>query len=100
MSKRLAKAERDTLARSLRIRYQQGASIRALAKDTGRSYGGIHKLLTDAGVTFRSRGGARAHEHGDGSTALPPEPKTCEWCDASSGGICPNCAGLVAAADQ
>ncbi|MGW3661305.1 helix-turn-helix domain-containing protein, partial [Streptomyces sp. NPDC005151] len=24
---------------------------------TNRSYGGVHRLLADAGVTFRSRGG-------------------------------------------
>jgi hypothetical protein len=35
-----------------------GATIRALAEETGRSYGGVHRLLVDAGVVFRSRGGA------------------------------------------
>mgnify|MGYP001436628772 CR=1 FL=1 len=40
-------------------KYDSGASIRALAQETGRSYGGVHRLLTDAGVTFRSRGGDR-----------------------------------------
>ncbi len=26
--------------------------------ETGRSYGGVHRLLEDAGATFRSRGSA------------------------------------------
>ncbi|MFD4335865.1 helix-turn-helix domain-containing protein [Streptomyces anulatus] len=50
--------ERDKVAAELKARYDAGASIRALAEDTGRSYGGVHRLLADAGVTFRSRGGA------------------------------------------
>ncbi|MGW3926319.1 helix-turn-helix domain-containing protein [Streptomyces sp. NPDC005093] len=28
-----------------------------MAEATNRSYGGVHRLLADAGVTFRSRGG-------------------------------------------
>ncbi|WP_257002031.1 helix-turn-helix domain-containing protein [Streptomyces sp. WZ.A104] len=33
------------------------ASIRALAEETSRSYGGVHRLLDGAGTTFRSRSG-------------------------------------------
>ncbi|MFF8990222.1 helix-turn-helix domain-containing protein [Streptomyces sp. NPDC014983] len=40
-------------------RYIEGASIRTLAEETGKSYGFIHKALSNAGVTLRSRGGAR-----------------------------------------
>ncbi|MEV7465311.1 helix-turn-helix domain-containing protein [Streptomyces kronopolitis] len=50
-------AERDRVAAGLKKKYEAGASIRALAEETGRSYGGVHRLLADAGVTFRSRGG-------------------------------------------
>ncbi|MEU3282927.1 helix-turn-helix domain-containing protein [Streptomyces antibioticus] len=50
--------ERDKAAADLKARYEAGASIRAIAESTGRSYGGVHGLLADAGVTFRSRGGA------------------------------------------
>ncbi|WP_406410511.1 helix-turn-helix domain-containing protein [Streptomyces sp. NBC_01614] len=49
--------ERDRVA-ALKARYEAGTSIRALAEEAGRSYGGVHHLLADAGVTFRSRGGA------------------------------------------
>ncbi|MET7489379.1 helix-turn-helix domain-containing protein [Streptomyces sp. NPDC005538] len=49
--------ERDKVAADLKTRYEAGTSIRALAEATGRSYGGVHRLLADAGVQFRSRGG-------------------------------------------
>jgi hypothetical protein len=34
-------------------------SIRALASSTGRSYGFVHRVLTESGVQLRQRGGAR-----------------------------------------
>ncbi|MFH8257811.1 helix-turn-helix domain-containing protein [Streptomyces roseolus] len=46
-------------AAELRKKYGSGTSIRALGKENDRSYGGVHRLLVDAGVTFRSRGGDR-----------------------------------------
>ena len=33
-------------------------TIRALAESTGRSYGFVHRVLSEAGVTMRGRGGA------------------------------------------
>ncbi|MFG1709254.1 helix-turn-helix domain-containing protein [Nonomuraea sp. M3C6] len=39
--------------------YGEGMSIRAIGLATGRSYGCVHKVLEDRGVTFRSRGGNR-----------------------------------------
>jgi hypothetical protein len=50
--------DRDKVAEDLEKKYDSGASIQALADETGRSYGGVHRLLEDAGATFRSRGGA------------------------------------------
>ncbi|MGW0538206.1 helix-turn-helix domain-containing protein [Streptomyces sp. NPDC003032] len=58
--------ERDKVAADLKVQYEAGVSIRALAGATGRSYGGVHGLLVDAGVEFRSRGGAVR-----GAAALP-----------------------------
>ncbi|MCP2337353.1 helix-turn-helix domain-containing protein [Actinomadura rupiterrae] len=49
---------RQALREVLRERYEAGATIRQLQDATGRSYGSIHLLLKEAGVTFRSRGGA------------------------------------------
>jgi hypothetical protein len=42
----------------LHKRYSSGESIRALAASTGRSYGFIHRILAESGVSLRSRGGA------------------------------------------
>jgi predicted transcriptional regulator len=49
---------RATLARDLAARYRAGDSIRELAESTGRSYGFVHRLLGEAGVQLRGRGGA------------------------------------------
>ncbi|MFE2639433.1 helix-turn-helix domain-containing protein [Streptomyces scopuliridis] len=43
-------------------------AIRAICEKTGRSYGNIHRILKDAKVTMRSRGGQKApgtEEHRD-----------------------------------
>lgn len=37
--------------------YGQGATIRSVAQQLGRSYGGTRVLLLEAGVTLRGRGG-------------------------------------------
>lgn len=55
---RIVGRERDKLAGDLRKKYEGGASIRTLAKSTGRSYGFVHRVLSDSGVTLRGRGGA------------------------------------------
>ena len=48
---------RAALAKALKKQYTAGTSIRALAADTGRSYGFIHRILAEEGITFRTRGG-------------------------------------------
>jgi predicted transcriptional regulator len=55
---RIAGVERERLTSTLRTQYEAGASLRELAEETGRSYGFVHRILTDAGVTLRGRGGA------------------------------------------
>ncbi|MBV2366117.1 transcriptional regulator [Streptomonospora sp. NEAU-YY374] len=55
---RVTGSERSELATELKNRYDEGESIRSLAASTGRSYGFVHRLLTEAGVTLRGRGGA------------------------------------------
>lgn len=57
--RRIVGTERQTLAKDLVKRYTGGESIRALAASTGRSYGFIHRVLTESGVQLRQRGGAR-----------------------------------------
>ncbi len=55
---RIVGEAREDLASDLVRRYEKGASIRELAESTGRSYGFVHRLLTDAGANLRGRGGA------------------------------------------
>ncbi len=54
---RVTGTERAELAAALGRRYAAGESVRALAQDTGRSFGFVHGLLTEAGVALRARGG-------------------------------------------
>ncbi|MGX1675964.1 helix-turn-helix domain-containing protein [Streptomyces sp. NPDC055400] len=56
--KRITGAERDQLAAELKAAYEGGDSIRSIAESTGRSYGFVHRILTEAGATLRERGGA------------------------------------------
>ncbi len=55
---RITGSARDKLTADLRRKYEKGLSIRALADGTGRSYGFVHRLLVDANVPLRGRGGA------------------------------------------
>ena len=55
---RVTGSAREKLASHLKRKYEGGASIRALAEQTGRSYGFVHRMLTESGVTLRGRGGA------------------------------------------
>ena len=56
--KRITGDDRSSLAGDLRKRYDGGDSIRSLAESTKRSYGFVHRLLSESGATLRSRGGA------------------------------------------
>jgi hypothetical protein len=56
--RRVSGGERDKLTADLKKKYAAGASIRDLAESTGRSYGFVHRILTDAGTPLRGRGGA------------------------------------------
>jgi Helix-turn-helix domain len=55
---RITGVARDKLGSQLVRKYEKGSSVRALAEETGRSYGFIHRVLSESGVTLRSRGGA------------------------------------------
>jgi hypothetical protein len=78
--KRLAAAERVQAARILRQRYDQGESIRQLAADSGYSIGLVRKLLLEADVVFRPKGGSRwrktnSKNDADGSPQYIPDPR-------------------------
>jgi helix-turn-helix protein len=55
---RITGAERDKLSSDLRKKYESGQSIRLLAETSGRSYGFVHRILSESGTTLRGRGGA------------------------------------------
>ncbi|KOU53555.1 helix-turn-helix domain-containing protein [Streptomyces sp. WM6378] len=60
--KRITGAVRDKLTDELMKAYESGQSVRTITEDAGRSYGFVHRILTEAGVTLRSRGGnSRSH---------------------------------------
>lgn len=55
---RIIGAERNKLAIELKKQYDKGRSIRDLADSHGRSYGFVHRVLSESGVDLRGRGGA------------------------------------------
>lgn len=56
--RRIVGTDRDKLAKDLRKGYLAGQSIRALAASHGRSYGFVHRVLSESGTALRGRGGA------------------------------------------
>ncbi|MDI9627252.1 MAG: helix-turn-helix domain-containing protein [Acidobacteriota bacterium] len=72
--KRIVGAERAAVSESFVARYAAGESIRSLAAESGRSYGFVQGILKDAGVTFRSRGGARISQKAEPNSGEPAAP--------------------------
>jgi DNA-directed RNA polymerase specialized sigma24 family protein len=56
-NQRVTGPEREKLSSELLKRYQRGQSIREICSETGYSIGRVRRLLVDAGVEFRGRGG-------------------------------------------
>ena len=54
----LTEKQRAAAVKHAARRYRQNASIRLIAQEMGRSYGFVHRLLTDAGIQLRPRGGS------------------------------------------
>lgn len=50
--------DRSSLAADLKDKYERGESIRVLAESSGRSYGFVHRILSESGTSLRGRGGA------------------------------------------
>ncbi|MER6735504.1 helix-turn-helix domain-containing protein [Streptomyces puniciscabiei] len=48
---------REKLAEVFAREYKEGRSIRAIAEAHDRSYGFVHRVLTEADVPLRTRGG-------------------------------------------
>ncbi|MEV0433258.1 MULTISPECIES: helix-turn-helix domain-containing protein [Nocardia] len=60
---RVTGKSRDRLQSQLKKQYEAGASIRSLARATGRSYGFIHNVLVESHVELRGRGGANRRKN-------------------------------------
>jgi hypothetical protein len=54
---RLTGDDRARMAERVTAQYNQGRSIREIAQDTGRSYGFVHRVLSESEVALRGRGG-------------------------------------------
>jgi len=65
---RVTGAERTKLAAELKKQYNKGKSIRELADSHGRSYGFVHRVLSESGATLRGRGGSTRTKTGSGNT--------------------------------
>jgi hypothetical protein len=70
---------RNLTTEELVNRYSEGESIRELASSMGRSYGFVHRALTEAGVPLRPRGGSRRRRR-------PPHEPRPETATAHYGG--------------
>ena len=57
--RRIVGQERISWTTDYLRRYGAGESIREIARDTGRSYGFVHRILSEGGAELRGRGGAR-----------------------------------------
>ena len=55
---RVTGGDREALTSKLKSKYEGGHSIRALAQEAGRSYGFVHRILSESGAALRGRGGA------------------------------------------
>lgn len=72
---RITGAERSKLASDLKKAYDKGTSIRELADKHGRSYGFVHRVLSESGVTLRGRGGATRSKSANGKAGSPAAAK-------------------------
>lgn len=61
---------REHLTKLIVDEYQGGASIRQIGLGYGLSYGKVHRVLSDAGVTLRGRGGSVKKPR-----TAPPKPE-------------------------
>lgn len=56
---RLTGDDRAQMASTVTQLYSQGKSIRDISAETGRSYGFVHRVLSESELTLRGRGGAK-----------------------------------------
>jgi DNA-directed RNA polymerase specialized sigma24 family protein len=68
--KRITGEARTIMAGEVLRAYAEGKPIRQIAQEQDRSYGAVHRMLTDAGVELRKRGGSNG---GRRKRATPPK---------------------------
>ena len=61
--RRVSGGERDKLAADLKKKYTAGASIRELAASTGRSYGFVHRVLSESGAAHHQPSECNVHPY-------------------------------------
>ena len=61
---RITGPDRVKVTADIKKAYNKGKSVRAIADDHGRSYGFVHRILGEADVKMRSRGGATRSKSG------------------------------------
>jgi transposase len=55
---RVTGSDREKVSSKVMTEYANGKSIRDIAAELGRSYGFVHRLLSESEQPLRSRGGA------------------------------------------
>lgn len=61
---RLTGDDREKMAKTVTSLYGEGKSIRDISAETGRSYGFVHRVLSESELTLRGRGGATRRRTG------------------------------------
>lgn len=75
MYQQLPLPERQRLRKNAATAYARGDSIRTIAAAIGYSYATTHRILTDAGVTLRKRGGPYRNRDNHGAATVPPRQR-------------------------
>lgn len=60
--KRIVGNDRVTVSKKIISLYKKGDSIRQIADEIGRSYGFVHRLLSENTVSLRSQGGSHTRK--------------------------------------
>ncbi|WP_329612574.1 helix-turn-helix domain-containing protein [Streptomyces brevispora] len=71
--KRAPPEQQELIDSELRKRYDDGATVRRLTEESGRSFGYVHRRLVASGVEFRPRSGDRrpSRRSADGGPQAP-----------------------------
>ncbi|WP_199512196.1 helix-turn-helix domain-containing protein [Nucisporomicrobium flavum] len=72
----LPRWERRALQKTAAAAYARGDTIRTIAAAIGYSYATTHRILTDAGVTMRKRGGPSRDRNNHAAPPAPPRQPT------------------------